>query len=57
MNTNRGIMENQLEKYEAQLVGLKSFLKELNDKTTEHGTERMHFEEDLWEAEHNIEFY
>jgi len=36
MEANRGIMENQLEKYEAQLVGLKSFLRELNDKTAEH---------------------
>lgn len=57
MKASRETLENQLEEYKAKLNGLKSFIKELKDKTTEHGTEKHHFEEDLIEAEHNIKFY
>ena len=57
MNDSREILEGQLERYEEQLGGLNSYVKELKDRTTEHGTERVHFEEDLIEAEHNIKYY
>jgi peptidoglycan hydrolase CwlO-like protein len=57
MNDNREILEDRLERYEAQLQGLKSYLKELKDKTAEHGTDKAQFEEDLIEAEHNVKYY
>jgi uncharacterized protein len=47
----------QLKDYEEQLRGLNSYVRELKDKTDEHGTERAHFEVDLMEAEHNIKYY
>jgi len=50
-------LKHQLARYEAQLRGLKSFIKELNDRTTEHGTAREHFEMDLLEAENNVRYY
>lgn len=51
------MLEDQLESYEAQLRSLNSYIKELNDKTAAHGTEKAHFEVDLMEAEHNIKYY
>ena len=57
MDENREMLEDHLERYEAQLRSLNSFLKELKDKTAEHGTDKAHFEEDLIEAEHNVTFY
>lgn len=57
MNDNREILEDRLERYEAQLQSLKSYLKELKDKTAEHGTDKAQFEEDLIEAEHNVKYY
>ncbi|HEX8459079.1 MAG TPA: DUF1508 domain-containing protein [Pyrinomonadaceae bacterium] len=57
MSDNRATLETQLEKYEAQLRGLKCYIKELNDKTAKHGTEREQFEDDLREAEHNVKYY
>lgn len=50
-------LEEQLEEYEGQLRGLNSYVKELKAKTAEHGTEKEHFEGDLTEAEHNIQYY
>ena len=57
MNESRDTLEDRLQNYEARLGGLKSFVKELNARTEEHGTAREHFEEDLVEAEHNLKFY
>ena len=57
MNESRDTLEERLQDYEARLGGLKSFVKELNDKVAEHGTERDHVHEDLLEAEHNVKFY
>ena len=57
MSDNRETLEDQLEKYEAQLRGLNSYIKELNDRTAEHGTDREHFEGDLVGAQHNINYY
>jgi hypothetical protein len=57
MNVTRDTLEDQLQNYETQLSGLKSFIRELKARTAEHGTEREHFETDLFEAEHNIQFY
>lgn len=57
MKANRELLESQLGEYESQLRGLKSFVKELKDKTAEHGTDKEHFEQDLIEAEHNIKYY
>lgn len=57
MNESRDSLEDRLQDYEARLGGLKSFLKELNDRVEEHGTGREQVEEDLFEAEHNVKFY
>lgn len=57
MNETRDALEDRLQDYEARLGGLKSFVKELNDRAAEHGTDREHFAEDLLEAEHNVSFY
>ena len=57
MKVNREMLEDQAERYEAQLRSLRSFIKELNDRVAEYGTDRAQFEEDLLEAEHNIKFY
>lgn len=57
MKANREMLEDQLDRYQRQLSGLKSFMKELKAMTDRHGTEKEHFHEDLIEAEHNIKFY
>ncbi len=57
MKANREILEDQLSSYEKQLAGVKSYIKELKDKTAQHGTAKEHFQEDLIEAEHNLKFY
>ena len=57
MKPDRELLEDQLKNYEEQLRGLNSYVTELKDKTAEHGTEKEHYESDLMEAEHNIEFY
>lgn len=57
MKANREMLEAQLLQYESQLKRLKSYVQELKARTTEHGTERVHFESDLMEAEHNIKYY
>ncbi|HEX8921879.1 MAG TPA: hypothetical protein VF766_10405 [Pyrinomonadaceae bacterium] len=57
MKVNREILEDQLDRNEAQLKSLTSFLKELNDRVAEHGTDKAQVEEDLHEAEHNIKYY
>ena len=49
--------EEKLKHYERELSGLKSYVKELKDKTAEYGTEREQFEQDLMEAECNITYY
>lgn len=57
MTDNREKLEAQLEQYETQLRRLHAYVKELNDRTAEHNTEREHFEADLVEAEHNVKYY
>jgi chromosome segregation ATPase len=57
MSISRDVLEDHLQEYEMQLKCLKSYLKELNHMTDRHGTEREHFENDLFEAEHNIKYY
>lgn len=57
MNESRDTLEDRLQNYEAQLGGLKSFIKELNASADKHETPREHLEEDLVEAEHNVKFY
>ena len=57
MNNNRGMLEYQLERNEAQVRSLRSYIKELTDRTEALGTDREQFEEDLHEAEHNVEYY
>lgn len=57
MNESRDTLEDRLQDYETRLGGLKSFVKELNARAAEHGTEREHFETDIFEAEHNVTFY
>jgi hypothetical protein len=57
MNVNRDTLEDQLQNHEAKLGELKSFAKELKAMSDRHGTESPQFEEDLFEAEHNVTFY
>ena len=57
MNDNREILEDHLEKYEAQLQSLNSYIKELKSMTAKHGTDKAQFEMDLLEAENNVNFY
>ena len=57
MKTSREIHGELLTKYERELAGLKSYIKELKDTVARHGTEREHFEVDLLEAEHNVTYY
>ena len=57
MEPDRETLEDQLKDYEDQLRGLNSYVKELKDRTAEHGTAGEHYESDLSEAEHNIKFY
>ena len=57
MKADHEMLEGQLKDYEEQLRGLNSYVKELKDKTAEHGTEKEHFEGDMTEAEHNIKYY
>lgn len=57
MKVNRAILEGQLERYETQLRSTSSFIKELNDRVAEHGTDRAQVEEDLIEAENNVKYY
>jgi hypothetical protein len=57
MKMNSRMLEAQLVSYEEKLRGFKSYLKELKDRTAEHGTAKEEFEADLMETEHNIKYY
>jgi hypothetical protein len=57
MKANREILEDQQQRYETQLKGLNSYVKELKDMVAKHGTDKSQYEEDLLETEHNIEYY
>jgi uncharacterized protein YegP (UPF0339 family) len=57
MNDNHEMLEEQLRNYEGQLKGLHSYIKELKDKTAEHGTQREYYEEGLMQAENNIKYF
>lgn len=57
MKSSSDIHEELSAKYERELAGLKSYIKELKDRTAEHGTPAEHFDEDLLEAEHNTKYY
>jgi hypothetical protein len=57
MKSSRDIHGELLSKYERELAGLKTYIKELTDRAAEYGTEREHFEQDLLEAEHNVKYY
>ncbi|HUQ33960.1 MAG TPA: hypothetical protein VM095_17700 [Pyrinomonadaceae bacterium] len=57
MKANREMLEDQQQRYETQLKGLKSYVKELKDMSAKHGTDPWQLEEDLREAECNIKYY
>jgi chromosome segregation ATPase len=57
MSISPDALQDQLERYEAELKSIKSYIKALNDMTSKHGTEEEHFESDLFEAEHNVQYY
>jgi uncharacterized protein YegP (UPF0339 family) len=57
MKADHEMLEGHLRDYEGQLRSLTSYVKELKDKTAEHGTDKEHFEGDMTEAEHNIKYY
>jgi hypothetical protein len=57
MKAKRDVLEDQMQEYERQVVGLKSYIKELRDTAEKHGTEKSEYEADLIEAEHNVQYY
>jgi hypothetical protein len=57
MDIDTELLQDDLDRYQAQLKSIKSYLKELNGMTDRHGTDSMHFEGDLLEAKHNEEYY
>ena len=57
MKDHRKTLESMLEDYSTKVKGLSSYIKELNNTAARHGTETEHFEEDLQEAHHNVEYY
>ena len=57
MKVSREILEDQQERYETQLSSLYSYVKELTEMTAKYGTDPAQYEEDMWEAKHNIEYY
>jgi hypothetical protein len=57
MSASREILESHLEDYQQKLKSLNSYIRELNARTAEYGTDKTHFEGDLLEAEHNIAYY
>jgi TolA-binding protein len=57
MSVNPDVLEDQLQDYEAQLRSLNSYIKALNDRCIECGTDKTQVEVDLMEAEHNVKYY
>ena len=57
MKAKRDVLEDQMQEYEQQVIGLKSYIKELTDAAAKHGTEKSEYEMDLIEADHNIKYY
>lgn len=57
MKNRSGILEDQLEDYSAQLKSLNSYITELKSTTAKHGTDPPQFEDDLREADHNLQYY
>lgn len=57
MKVKRDVLEDHLQEYEREVVGLRSYIQELKGQTDKHGTERSEYETDLIEAEHNVKFY
>ncbi|HEY0322657.1 MAG TPA: hypothetical protein VGC66_17010 [Pyrinomonadaceae bacterium] len=57
MNSNRELLEDQLKKHEALLKGFNAYIKELKDTTAKLGTDKQHFEGELFEAENNAKYY
>ncbi len=57
MKNLRKILESQLEDYASRMNSLYSFITELNSTAGRLGTDREQFEQDLIEAEHNVEYY
>jgi uncharacterized protein YegP (UPF0339 family) len=57
MKADHETLEDRLRNYEEELRGSRSYVKELKDRTAEHGTQSEHFAVDLAEAEHNIKYY
>ncbi len=54
---SRAVLEDHLESYQQKLRSLNSYVKELNDRAAEHGTDPAIFEADLLEAQHNVAYY
>jgi hypothetical protein len=57
MKANRDVLEDELQDYEQQVRGLKSYIRELTDQVARHGSEKSEYETDLIEAENNVKFY
>jgi hypothetical protein len=57
MKANRDVLEDELQDYEQQVRGLKSYIRELTDQVARHGSEKSEYETDLIEAENNVKYY
>lgn len=57
MKADHAKLAEECKDYAEQLRGLNSYIKELKDKTAQHGTQTEAFADDLMEAEHNVKYY
>ena len=57
MTEQREILKAQRAKFEERVRGLKSYLKELSETASRHGTDAEHYEDDLTKVRSDIEFY
>lgn len=57
MTLTRDQLEDQASEYQTRLSGLRSYVEELREMASRHGTDESLLQEDLHEAEHNVSFY
>jgi len=57
MTLTRDELESQAAEYQTRLSGLRSYMQELRETASRHGTDESLLQEDLHEAEHNISYY
>ncbi len=57
MTLTRDQLEDQAGEYQTRLSGLRSYMTELREMLSRHGTDESLLEADLHEAEHNVRYY